>query len=404
MIQSLKRKFVLTAMLALCILLACIVTGMNIMSYNSVVKSSDAMLSLLSENRGIFPMPKGMMPRGMSPEAPYESRFFFVIMDGAGETVEVITERIAAVDDEMATDFAYEVMERGAERGFIKHYRYLVISEHGFKRITFLDCGRDLQSFYVFLRSSIAMSLLGLGLMFLIMMFSAQRIIRPVAEGYEKQKRFITDAGHEIKTPLTIISANADLLELDIGHNECISDIRQQTKRLTALTNDLVYLARMEEVDKLPELVELPISDIVQETAAGFKALAQAKGKDLVTDIEPMLSIKGEHKALEQLISILLENAIKYSPEGEQISLSFKNSGKALRLVVKNRSIVPLEPENIKHLFERFYRVDASRNSSYGGHGIGLSIASAITTAHGGKIQARSENGNELEIIVTLPL
>ena len=404
MIRSLKRKFVLLAMAALCLLLCLIVTGMNVMNYKSVVAEADEMLGFLSDSRGIMPMPKMKMPRGMSPEAPYESRFFTVLLDKNGIPIEVITERIALVDREKALDYAALVMAEGRAQGFMDEFRYAVKSENEHVRITFLDCGRRLDAFEAFLRSSIVMSICGLAAMFLVMMFSAERIIRPVSEAYEKQKRFITDAGHEIKTPLTIISANADLLELDMGENECLTDIRQQTKRLSALTNELVYLARMEEADNRPHMVELPLSDIVAETVASFKAPAQAQGKELVCVIEPLLSIKGDHKALEQLISILMDNALKYSPRDGSIHIRFRKSGRQLQLSLRNKTLAPMDSESLKHLFERFYRTDASRNSSTGGYGIGLSIACAIASAHGGRIQARSEDGSELEITVSFPI
>lgn len=404
MIRSLKYKFVLLSMLSLCLLLCLIVTGMNVMNYNAVVAEADEMLSLLSENRGMFPMPRMKIPRGMSPEAPYESRFFTVLLDKDGVAVEVITERIALVDREKALDYASQVMAEGRAQGFMDEFRYSVKSENEHVRITFLDCGRKIDTLRVFFRSSILMSLCGLAAVFLVMMFSAERIIRPVSEAYEKQKRFITDAGHEIKTPLTIISANADLLELDMGENECLTDIRQQTKRLSALTNNLVYLSRMEEADTRPHMVELPLSDIVAETVASFKAPAQAQGKELVCDIEPLLSMKGDHKSLEQLISVLMDNALKYSPAGESILIRLKKSGRQLQLAIRNKTLAPMDSESLKHLFDRFYRADASRNSSTGGHGIGLSIASAITSAHGGRIQARSEDGSELEISISFPI
>lgn len=404
MIRSLKYKFVLLSMLSLCLLLCLIVTGMNVMNYNAVVAEADEMLSLLSENRGMFPMPRMKIPRGMSPEAPYESRFFTVLLDKSGTPLEVITERIALVDREKALDYASQVIAEGRAQGFMDEFRYSVKSENEHVHITFLDCGRRLDAFEAFLRSSIVMSICGLAAVFLVIMFSAERIIRPVSEAYEKQKRFISDAGHEIKTPLTIISANADLLELDMGENECLTDIRQQTKRLSALTNDLVYLARMEEADIRPHMVELPLSDIVAETVASFKAPAQAQGKELVCDIEPLLSMKGDHKALEQLISILMDNALKYSPAGESIFIRLKKSGRQLQLAIRNKTLAPMDGESLKHLFERFYRADASRNSSTGGYGIGLSIASTISSAHSGRIQAKSEDGSELEITVMFPI
>ena len=405
MIRSLKRKFVILAMVSISLLLAVIVSGMNIINFRATVAEADEMLRLLSDNRDSFPnFPRRAIPPGMSLEAPYEARFFSVLLDESGNAAEVHTTRIAAVDRETAVEYARQAVQDGGIRGFVEEFRYMIAQEGEHSRVTFLDCGRKLHAVRIFLQGSVVMSLAGLTVLFAVMMFSAERIIRPVAESYEKQKRFITDAGHEIKTPLTIINANAELLEMDIGENECLSDIRQQAKRLGALTNDLVYLARMEEAENKPELLDLPISDIVQETAADFKAIAQAQNKELTADIEPMLSMRGSQKELRQLVSILMDNAMKYSPEQSPVHIGLKKTGRLLRLTVKNRAVSPLEAEDIKHLFDRFYRADSSRNSSTGGHGIGLSIAQAITAAHGGKIQARSDTGQELEITVSFPL
>ena len=252
--------------------------------------------------------------------------------------------------------------------------------------------------------TSIGIALSGFAVVFCVICFFAGRIVRPIAESYEKQKRFITDAGHEIKTPLTIINANIDLLEMDIGTSESLSDIRQQTRRLTTLTGDLVYLARMEEDDAKPAMIEFQLSEIVSEAAAAFKAPALARRQNLSCDIEDMLSVRGNDKAITQLVSILLDNAIKYSPEGQDIALSLRGQGRTVSLTVVNTAAVPVAREQLEHVFDRFYRADPSRNSATGGHGIGLSLAHAIVTAHGGKIHAWTKDGTDFGITVTLPI
>ena len=223
------------------------------------------------------------------------------------------------------------------------------------------------------------------------------------AESYEKQKQFITDAGHEIKTPLTIIQADADVLEMELGENEWLADIQNNVRRLTDLTNDLVSLARMEEGGTPLELVEIPLPDVVTETAQTFHTLAQAQNKELRIHAEPMLSMDADEKAITKLVGILLDNALKYSPEGTPISLGLEKQGKQIKLSVENVSAVTLSEGNLDRLFERFYRADPSRNSQTGGHGIGLSIASAIVSAHNGQIHAAQPSPGSLRITVTLP-
>ncbi|MDD6212392.1 MAG: HAMP domain-containing sensor histidine kinase [Clostridiales bacterium] len=339
----------------------------------------------------------------MSQETPYETRYFSVLLNNSGEVVQTETSRIAAVDRATAIEYAQQAFQNKDSGGFIAGLRYMKYEEGNNFRITFLNCGKELQSFRSFLWISVGMSLCGLFIIFWVIFFCAGKIIRPAAESYEKQKRFITDAGHEIKTPITIINANIDLLEMELGENECLSDIHQQADRLTALTNDLVYLARMEEPENKVEMVEMPISDVISEAIVPFKAVAQGQGKEIRCSIEPLLSMKGNQKSMEQLISILMDNALKYSPSGEAVNVFFARQGKYLRLNVQNKTSDLVSTEDIPHLFERFYRTDQSRNSETGGYGIGLSVAKAIVTAHGGKIHAWTDNGSSFHITVSIP-
>ena len=303
-----------------------------------------------------------------------------------------------------ASDLAVKAFSKSVSHGFAGLYRFYKQSGSDGVRILFLDCGREITSFQRFLMTSIVLSALGLLLIFGIVVYFSGRIVRPFAESYEKQKQFITDAGHEIKTPLAIIQADADVLEMELGENEWLSDIQAHVKQLSGLTNDLVSLARMEEGGAPLQILEMPISDLISEAGESFQGLAQTQGKELQLTVEPMLSMEADEKAMRQLVSILLDNALKYSPEGSRIQLSLSRQGKVLKLAVSNSSLVPLPKENLDRLFERFYRADPSRNSQTGGHGIGLSIAKAIVTAHSGQIHASHEENNILQITVTLPL
>ena len=287
--------------------------------------------------------------------------------------------------------------------GFLGIYRFLKQLEGDSTRILFLDCGRELESFRRFLLASILLSGVGSLLVLAVVVYFSGRIVRPFAQTYEKQKRFITDAGHEIKTPLTVLQADTDILEMELGSNEWLTDMRGQLKHLSSLTNDLVSLARMEEGESSLSLLEIPISDVVYEAAESFRTLARSQGKELDLSVEPMLSIVADEKSVRQLVGILLDNALKYSPENSKISLNLSRQSRQIRLSVANTSSVPLPEDNADILFERFYRVDTSRNSQTGGHGIGLSIAKAIVSAHGGKIRAAVADGTGLQITTLFP-
>lgn len=423
MIKKLRRKLIAACMLSLAVVLLVILGGVNLVSYQKVVTDADAVLSLLAANGGVFP--KGhqdqgerpedgappvlgkkdpFAPRILSPETPYESRFFSVVLGEDGQVLETDMDQIAAVDREEAAAYAQGVAQSGRTAGFWGNYRYLLSQEEGVSRVIFLDCGRSLSSFRSTLLASVALSLLGLLAVLVLLLILSHRIVRPVAESYEKQKQFITDAGHELKTPMTIISADADLLEMECGENQWLTDIRRQAQRLTGLTNDLIYLSRMEEEQPKLQVIQFPLSDLAEEMAQSFAAPAQSQGKELEVSVQPMLSCTGDEKAIRQLISILLDNALKYSPQGGKLALKLEKQGRGVLLTVSNTTAQPMERDKLSHLFDRFYRTDQSRSSQTGGYGLGLSIARSIVLAHKGKIRAESPDGTSLSVALTLPL
>ncbi len=394
-------------MILLLALLSFIVAGMNVLNYNSVVAEADAILSVLTENRGEFPKPDGKpnkLPPSISAETPYESRFFSVFYDKEGEIRGVDIKRIASVDEASAKKYADKAISSGKAYGFDNGFRFALKEEPIGTRITFLDCGRQIDSFRRFLLISVGMSLSGFLLVFALMFVLSGRIIRPIAESYEKQKRFITDAGHEIKTPLTVIDANADILEMEYGEeNESLSDIRKETKRLRTLTEELVRLSRMDESVESMRKIDFPLSEVVKDTAESFRALAAARENTLTLKISPLLSICGNDISISELVSILMENALKYSPEGSEILLTLSRSGRSILLSVRNETTAPVDRERLPHVFERFYRMDSSRNSETGGHGIGLSLAESIMQAHGGKLHVSAPDDNHFLITAVFP-
>jgi signal transduction histidine kinase len=240
-------------------------------------------------------------------------------------------------------------------------------------------------------------SLVGLLFVFILVCIFSNILLRPVAESYEKQKRFITDASHELKTPLTIIDANTEVIEMTSGESQWTRSIRKQISRLSSLTEKLVFLTRMDEGTSQPEMMDFPVSDAILDTAGAFVPLAEARGRTLTIDTEPNLTCHGNEGMIRQLVSLLLDNAIKYSSEGGQINLTFSRHGKNFCLIIEN-TVDEITPGPHNEFFERFYRSDASRNQKSGGYGIGLSVAYAIVHAHHGKISAHSDDNCSLKI------
>jgi len=417
MIRKLQRKFVLAAMLSLLIVLGLLIGLINVLNYRTLVRQADETLSMLSELSGNPPggftfgdrePPEGRVDAGRGPghdwngERPYQARYFSVTLSEAGEAAEADLRNIVTIDEQSAVDMAKAAAEKEREKGFSGDYRYLGVPAESGTRWLFLNRERELSTFRSFLWTSIGISAAGFLMVFLLLALFSSRIVRPIAQSYEKQKQFITDAGHELKTPITIIRADADVIEEDLCGNEFLSDIRTQTERLSSLTNDLIYLSRMEEERAAPELTELPLSDLVSDAAQPFRAIARTQNKPFTTEIQPALTMRGEEKSIGKLVSILLDNAMKYSPDGGDVTLSLKKAGKQLLLSVTNAATT-VDKGSQDRLFDRFYRADASRNSETGGFGLGLSIAKAITETHKGKIHAYSSDGRSLTVEATFP-
>lgn len=424
MIKKFQRRFTLLAMAALLLVLTMIIAGINIYNYNEVIRDADELLQIISSNRGSFPETESedetnreekpepifkdgkrdSILRDFSPETPYETRYFSVgISNETGMAEMIETSRISAVNDITAESYALRALEKNRTYGFVEDYRFYVVEGRHRTYVVFVDCGRMLSSAHSFLWGSVIISFVGYIVVFAIVSVLSRYAIRPISRSYEKQKQFITNAGHELKTPLTIIRADADVLEMEYGQNEWLADIQKQTRRLSDLTEELSKLARMDEPEHPLKMMVLPLSDMICEAVDSFRHLAQTRDIDLRCSIQPKLFFRGNDRAIQQLVTVILDNALKYAPENSTVTLSFEKNGKNLSLYVFNQSKNPLPCGNLDQLFERFYRTDPSRNSETGGYGIGLAVAKAIVCSHGGSIHATSEDGSSLAIQVLLP-
>lgn len=411
MIKKLRIKLIIASIVSLLAVLFIIEGIAGALSYHRIVSEAERILEILKENDGKFPEngpplekpQEDKMPERMSPEIPYESRYFSVLLNDEGQVIETDTGRVVRVDASDAAKYAQEVWNGEKQQGFYEKYRYTRMDSESGVRIIFLDCGRSLETFQTFIITAVGVSVIGLLAVFILLVFLSARIVRPFSENYEKQKRFITDAGHELKTPLTIINADVEVLEMDTGENEWLRDIQSQTKRLADLTNHLIVLSKMEEELTKELMVDFPLSDVVEETVDAFQALVKTQHKTLESKVTPMLSMKGDEKAIRRLVSILLDNAVKYSNDGGKISVALERQKKKIYFTVYNTTS-QISKEHIEHLFERFYRTDQSRNSKTGGYGLGLSIAAATVETHRGKISAMTEDEKSLRITVIFPV
>ncbi len=464
MIRKLRRQFILVAMSSTFAVLLVIIGALNILNYGTIVRQKDDILTILSANQGRFPtgfgpmrnprnngfselqteekdlpwMKDGKAPRfreDFSREMPYETRFFTVTIEN-GEAVKKDLGMIASIEEDASEEYAKTVLakyeKRGKDKGFYDEYRYMITkTEQGYS-VVFVDCSSDLSGFRKELVTSIVVSALGFFAVFLLVLFFSKKVFRPVEESYQKQKHFITDASHELKTPLTIISANVEVMEMESEESNWSQSIKKQVSRMIGLVDQLVTLSRLDEqVESSKERFSL--SDAILDTAQNYVAVAESGGKEFTIDVAENLSMSGDEKQIRQMTGLLLDNAMKYAAfdakanaesgpgadqkeagqisgkeakkaaERPKIRISLQQKGKKAELRLWNTTDELAQGAH-DELFERFYRPDSSRNSKTGGSGIGLSIVKSIAEAHHGKVTAVSKDGKSIEFKVSLPL
>ena len=404
MIKKMRRKFIIAAMLAVTAVLTVIIGGMITVNYFNLVSTADTTIDMILSNDGRFPRAefspdkKPFEHKPFSPETPFETRYFTVRLDREGNPVVFDIDFVAAIDISEAEEMAKNVFLRDESSGFYGNYRFGLADNEKGSIIVFLDCFRSLSTFRSFAFSGVFISVIGLAAVFILVLIFSGVIVRPIAESYEKQRRFITDASHEIKTPLAIISANAEVIEAENGESEWTNSIKNQVENLSGLTQNLITLSRMEE-GKEPAMNNVSLSQIVIESLEPFYTLASSKEKILTTHIDADISVIGNDPMLRQLVSILADNAVKYSNENAEIVVSLKKQGRGSVLSFEN-TVDGISTGNHDRLFDRFVRSDNSRNSKTGGHGIGLSVAKAIAETHKAIVSAFSPNGKTLNISI----
>lgn len=407
MLKKIQRRFILAAMAAFGTVMLLIIAGINLANYYRTTSMQDRLAGeLLSQEQTVLekrqaPPPPFRNKAGRDPEAAFMTRFFTVHCEADGTVREVLRDYISSVDEEAAKAYTQDVLLKGREKGYYKDYRYLVSrSEKGIS-VLFLNTAIQMQSMRTLFFVSLATGVGSLLLVLLLVILFSRRAIRPYVKNIERQKQFITDAGHELKTPITSIATSADIAAMEHEGDEWIENIRKQAARLTKLVGDMVALSRLDEEMPFPEKGRFSVSEAAWETAEPFAVLAKAKGKNFSQSIEDNISLLGDRSAIQRMISILLDNAVGYSDDGGEIEMRiYRRRGKVC-IEVSNTCDLP-EVSDLDRLFDRFYRLDESRSAETGGTGIGLSMVQAIAETHGGRATVESADGKEICFRVVL--
>ena len=406
MSEKLQRRLVRNSFLALFLVLAIILTGMALVSYQRLVGNSDAMLDGLWANRNLFQyVEKNETPVNTEKAFSY-ALFFAAIADSkTGELLQIAPTNLSEEFLASAEQITKTAVLSNLSRSFAGTYRYLKGTEpDGTVEIIFLDCETKLDEFTKFVLFGIVLAVIGLVAAVTLILSSYHRVLSAINESNQKYRRYLLDSGHEFNTPIAIILADVDVLEMELENNEWVGDIRKQAKRLDSLTSDLGLLAQMENACITPEMIDFPVSDVILEAASSFLMTASRHKISLDLQIQPMLSMRGNEKNISQLIAILLDNALKYAPEETEIRLMLEQVGTSIHLTVSNQTNFHIPKESLALLFDRFYRIRSPEDSPPKGSGIGLSIAKAIVNTHNGRIVALSPEEKVFKIDITFPL
>lgn len=342
-----------------------------------------------------------------NPDGPYFedtpafhlATFYSVAVSYPGDVLATDNSDGAVYEDEILEKYATEIIGSKKNKGVKENLIYIMSDKGGYILVVFMDNTIMQQSMTTLFRYTLLFGSIALGALFFVALYLAKRIVTPLEESYQKQKQFISDAGHELKTPVSVVSANAEILSRELGENPWLANIQYENERIGKLVEQLLELARTENT--VSQMQRLDFSRLVGGEALPFESVAFEKGLILNCNIADGLFVDGNSGQLKQMVSILLDNAVHHGSGGNEVTLILKAERNHVRLSVMNDGDEIL-PEQREHLFDRFYRIDTARNGEDKHYGLGLAIAKAIVTAHKGKISVSCHDG-KVEFVVCIP-
>lgn len=400
MVERLRKRFIRIATLAVAGVLLLLCVTVNAANYISADRQLTQMLRMICDKQGTVPHfppdggKHGQKPDGpFTPETPYSTRYFVLRYDGDGDLEQADLTHIAAVSEDDTAQYLTAALRHGAGFGYTAGYKYYVVHTDTDRWMAvFLDCYQQMHAVVTFAWMSLAAAAVCVVLVCVIVVLCSRRAIAPVVQASERQKQFITDASHELKTPITVIATSLKVLEMEVGRQKWIDKAQSQTEKLTQLVNALVTLSRMDEETSPLQLADFPVSDALTETAESFREFAASAGHTLDVRVTPGLHYCGDEYAIRQLVSILLDNAVKYAAPEAPIVFSLEKGRHGVIIRTEN-PCGTLDTAALGRLFDRFYRADPARSGETGGFGIGLAIARSIAEGHHGTIRAESPDG-----------
>jgi nitrogen-specific signal transduction histidine kinase len=419
MIKKLRLKLILVIAGALLLIFGAVLTTLNLAVYNNSVQQTESFISMIAENDG-FLTPQRDHQRedpeiANNDEPPHffgrrgtitaddvrARRYFYVKTDLSNNILSADYSMMFDFPESEAQEYISKALSAGNASGQIGYFYYGVMEKSYGKIVVFAERRVEMDILSGLTSISLVVAGISCVLLLLLSFFLSDWMVAPIKKAFEKQRQFISDANHELKTPLTIISANVDVLHREVGENERFGHIRTQLTRMNKLIGHLLTLSKTENSEERIIYTRFNLSNALLATSLEFESRAYEEGRVYDYDIHRDITGFGDEEKLKSLLSILIDNAIKHSEKGSEIKVSLKTESGKPRLSVYNTGLGLPDSEKEK-IFDRFYRSDHSRARETGGYGLGLSIAKAIVEAHKGKIKVTGQYGKWVEFIVTL--
>ena len=406
MFKSLRRKFVATSVASVAVVIILMASTLNFINYYKMGQRVDDSLYEASKSSALVTIFSDgeedmIVTKNTASKTPNNNGFSIAKIDENKNVIRSYRDDVLIKGKDDLQKLVTEAVNESSTSGYVGTYRYLKVNNDAGNLVLLLNTQRDLDSFHAFMRNSIIVSSIVILSVFILLVLISKKVIAPIQQSYQKQKQFITDASHELKTPLAIIRSNTDVLELENGDSKWTKNIQNQVDRLTSLVNSLVVFSRMEEKDTA-EKVRFNLSESLHARIDDFEELASFQKKHIIADINNNIYYRGEQQAIVQLMDILLENAIKYATKETNINVTLKKNKKYAMMKISNQANV--KKGDLRKVFDRFYRLDESRNSTVKGYGIGLSMAKLIAEKHKEVIKAYAPEDGIFKIEVRFTL
>ncbi len=418
-IKKLRRKFIATAMASFFGVMLLMSATIYFINVHTTMRQISKTLDYIADNGGFIAPEEAQMFNNAEPAADFTHekksffeelfedlfntgidseeflhsvRYFAVIYDTDNKPVLSITNHISKISDGQAENYAAEALESGSESGSVEGFKYKVQRSDTNTVVVCMDVTSQMANVRRVGNIALFIVLAGTLLSYIFIRLISGHMIKPEIKAAEQQKQFITNAGHELKTPLSVIRANTELEMMMHGEDEWNNSTMNQVDRMTGLINDLVLIARSEEKEDVKELGDIDVSKAVTDVADTFSSVAEKNGIALKKDIPDGVVMRAMEEHIRQLASLLADNAIKYCDDGGAVLIQLSQKGKGARICVSN-NYAQGEHEDYSRFFERFFRQDKSHNIDKGGYGIGLSIADSIVRKYRGKIDVSWKDG-----------